>query len=246
MKSSVSNIVDFKQIPVPTSDLQIEIPSWQAVAQPLIDFAKVDYQKQTGQVIEKLEDHHIAVLDIPANSLADLKKMGSQVFQDRALQKRYYDCILPFILNFYANNTNTVLNDQELTAYTEDYLGQVKAYATKAKLSIEEYGQKVMGMKGSVMDQFKERAKEDFIFKLIAQDLFVNSEKVLSHDDYDAFINQQVLASGADEIDLRQNLSFEEFCQMYPEMHLGQAMADYYMEKIKFVINPQANLGQLL
>ena len=242
MKSSVSHVVDYREMKIPQDMFVIEIPSWQAVAQPLIDYAKKDYARLTGESIDQLEDDHVAMLEIPANSIAELKRMGTEVYRQKALDQRFYLKILPLILSNYAENSNTILNDQEVDQYVTEYMDRVAAYAENAQMDLETYGRSMMGIQGSVEEEFHKRAKEDFIYKLVANHLFQDQAKQLKEEDYDAYIQAQVLSQGIDPIELKAAISFQNFKEGYPEMTLSQEIYDYYYPKIHFEINPQADL----
>ncbi|MGX7107803.1 hypothetical protein ACWOBE_08470 [Hutsoniella sourekii] len=239
MKSSVTNYIDYRNIPVPKDKLTIEIPSWEQVARPMVDRVQLAYQDQTGQTIDQLEDSHVQALNIPdLNTVGQVKSYGMEVFQKRARIEHYYQVLLPYILNHYYINSNAIMNTQEKDAYIQEYLEQVQAYADQEGLTLKQYGQSRLNIQGDVKEALEQRALEDFNFKLIANDIYAKNHGPLDHNAYEEYINQQVLYQQVDEIELRDQFSYQQFINGYPEMWLADQIRDYYLPQIQFKINP--------
>lgn len=244
MKSSVEQVINFKKIPIKSEMLIIEIPSWDAVAQPLLNYGKKQVQQATGQPIETLQDYHLVHLELPVETVEDLIHYGTEVYKQSQIQSRFYYEILPYILTYYSENSQVHLDQAELERYVTDYLNQVQAYANQENLTIEEYGRKKMDIKEEDVEEvFKQRGREDFIFKVIAQKHYQDKGGTLTKEDYEMFIQKNVLENNADEIELRERFSFTTFKASMPEMSLSQEIYDYFVPQITFQINPEAEFS---
>lgn len=91
-------------------------------------------------------------------------------------------------------------------------------------------------------DILAEHALEDFTFKLIAQDIFDQSGRQLNEETYESFIMQNVLHNQADEIELREQIPYQRYLKMIPEMELSQEMFQYFVKQMKVKINPDAKV----
>ncbi len=229
---------------LPEELFQIEIPSWEAVIRPLETFALKQYQKKTGQTEQRLTDEIIDALDeVPVNNVADFERMAVNVFKEQQSIHRYYYEIFPLILRKYTEQSDYALDDAELKAFVTDYFDELKVHADKHSMSLSDYGQKVMGIKGNVEKEFKQRAKEDFVFKLIAINHFESLGGETDELAYEAFIQKNVIHQQADPIELKEKIPYEVFVKLIPEMQLSQEIYDYFFPKIEFVINPEASLS---
>lgn len=54
--------------------------------------------------------------------------------------------------------------------------------------------------------------------------------------EYEQFIQRNVLENGADDIEVRQAISYPQFKEMMPEMMLTQQLLDYFEPKFKFIM----------
>lgn len=245
MQSSVSHYIDYHNIPVPEDLLTIEIPSWDAVAQPLVAYAEEQYAKMTGRPWSALTDDKVAALNLPGiENLAQLKQYGMQTYQKNQENYQYFEKVLPFILKFYRQTANTVMDREEKEAYVKEYLDQVEAYAQADGLSLKAYTRdrlKLQG-EGDYRSLLEDRALEDFTFKLIAQDIFDQSGRQLNEESYESFIMQNVLHNQADEIDLREQIPYQRYLKMIPEMELSQEMFQFFVSKMRIKINPEAEV----
>lgn len=235
--------IDYKEMNLPKSLFTIEVPSWHAVIQPLKDYALAQYQRQTGQIVKELTDEILLQLtDIPADTVNDFEVMGAEVYKNSQAQYHFYQVVLPAVLSEYAKKAEIAFDEQELTDYVDMYLEKVTSYAEENNSSLEDYGRTVMGIDGDVTDEFKRRAHEDFIFKVIASAYFAEMGGSTDELAYEAFIQQNVLNNQADPIELKERLPYDVFVLMMPEMHLSQEIYDYFLPQIEFVVNPDAPL----
>ena len=243
MKSSVENVMSYQDILVPEEKLTIEIPSWEMVAQPLINHARRQYEEMINEPVEELTNEMVATLSLPGvQTINQLKNYGMDVYQRNQRQLQFYNEVLPFILNYYAENTNVVLNSAERDAYVAEYIERVENYADEYNMPLEQYGREQLKLEGDVNEQLEKRAEEDFIFKVIAQKIFENQGGRLDEESYEQFIQRNVVQQGTDEIELRDRFPYEVFKEMMPEMSLSQDIFDHYSKLIKFKINPDAVL----
>lgn len=243
MKSSVVNIPDYRNIPVPDNMLTIEIPSWDAVAQPLINQAVSQYEAMVNEPVDELTDQMVQLLNLPEiESVNQLTRYGIEVFEKQQKQFKFYNDILPFILTFYAENSNVIINSEEQDIFTVDYKEQVEDFASEAQMTLEEYGSSQLNLTGDIEQQIEQRALEDFIFKIIALHIFELNGGRLDNTAYEEFILKNVLHNQADEIELRERLSYDQFRNVMPEMALSQQIYEYFINKITMKINPDAEI----
>ncbi len=227
----------------PESLFQIEIPSWEAVIQPLKSFAIKQYQEKTGKTAEHLTDEIIDAFDeLPVNNVADFEKMGIEIYKEQQSTHRYYYQIFPQILKKYTEQSEYSLDETELKSFTEDYFAELESHADKYDMTLSEYGEKIMNIDGDVEQEFNNRAKEDFVFKLIAQDNFASRGGEIDELAYESFIQKNVIHQQADPIELKEKIPYEVFVKLIPEMQLSQEIYDYFFPKIEFVINLDASL----
>lgn len=243
MKSSVENVMSYKDINIPEEKLTIEIPSWDAVAQPLVDQARRQYEEMIGEPVDELTNEMVEALTLPGvQTIHQLKQTGMDVYQRNQTQLQFYNEVLPFVLNYYAENSNVILNSSERDAYVSDYLVQVNAYADQYNMPLEEYGREQLKLEGNIKEQLEKRAEEDFIFKVIAHRVFENQGGRLDESAYEQFIHRNVVQQGADEIELREKFPYQSFKEMMPEMSLSQDIFEHFSKLIKFKINPDSIL----
>lgn len=243
MKSSVENVMSYKDINIPEEKLTIEIPSWDAVAQPLVDQARRQYEEMIGEPVDELTNEMVEALTLPGvQTIHQLKQTGMDVYQRNQTQLQFYNEVLPFVLNYYAENSNVILNSSERDAYVSDYLVQVNAYADQYNMPLEQYGREQLKLEGNINEQLEKRAEEDFIFKVIAHRVFENQGGRLDESAYEQFIHRNVVQQGADEIELREKFPYQSFKEMMPEMSLSQDIFEHFSKLIKFKINPDSIL----
>lgn len=243
MKSKATNIPDYRQIPVPTELLQIEIPSWEAVAQPLVQKALQQYEEQTGEYANNLTDEMVQTIGLPGiHRVHDLKQYGMDLYSQTQKEYRFYQAILPFLLEFYYKNTNTILNSDERDYYIEGYIEKVDEYAEDRGMSLDEYVTEELGLEGDAIEALEAQAKEDFTFKIISHSLYEESGLKLTEDAYEEYIHGRVLHEQADEIELRETLSYERFLDLMPQMTLSDALYEYFYNEMEFIINPNMEL----
>lgn len=243
LKSSVENVMGYQDIPVPEELLTIEIPSWEAVAQPLVDHAKRQYEEMVNEPVDTLTNEMVVALSLPGvTTVNQLKQYGMDLYQRNQTQLQFYNHVLPFILKYYSENSNVVLNSEERNAYVNEYIERVQDYADQYNMSLASYVKEQLKLEGDAQSALEERAEEDFIFKVIAAQIFKNQGGKLDEEAYEEFIQRNVIQQGADEIELRSRFSYPVFKDMMPEMSLSQDIFDFYSRLIKVKINPDAKL----
>lgn len=241
MKSRVIEGICIEDIYLPADLLAIEIPSWEAVDLPLINYAKAQYMAITGQEIDKLEDWHLESLpQIPADSLMELSHYGRQVYKTSQTQYQYYQVILPYVLAYIHQHIIVQVDNQEQADYQAEYIERIQAYAYERDMDLEDYGRQVMGLDGDIYQTFMQRAQEDFSFKLLAHDLYPEADLDGSREGYEAFIMGWVLDKQADPIDIQDQVPYSSYVAMLPEIRLSDALYDYIVPRIEIVVNPQA------
>ena len=92
MKSSVENVMSYKDINVPEEKLTIEIPSWDAVAQPLVDHARRQYEEMINEPVDELTNEMVDALALPGvKTIQQLKQSGMEVYQRNQTQLQFYN-----------------------------------------------------------------------------------------------------------------------------------------------------------
>ncbi len=239
MKSSVENYVNYQQIPVPEDKLTIEIPSWEAVAKPMVDLVLQKYNQQYQTEVKVLTDEMVKALNLPQlKSLHQVKQYGMDVYIQNLSFMTYHEEVLPWILTFYKENTNTIMDRQEKEDYVKEYIQSVRFFAEAKNLSLETYAKDILKLKHKPIEALTRRALEDFTFKLIAIAEFDKQGVVLDDIAYEEFIQKNVLHKQIDEIELRDEMPLKKFQQMMPEMALSEDMRNYYVSKMTVKINP--------
>lgn len=241
MRSSVNQYIPYQDLPVPRELLTIEIPSWDAVAQPMVDYVEEKYVETFGTPWSALTDEMVSALDIPGiKTLAQVKQYGMDVYKKNQEYYQYFEKVLPFILKYYHDNSNTIIDREEKEAYQEEYLAQVQAYAEEANLSLADYVQDTLHLSGEPKVALRRRASEDFTFKLIAWDVFNRRGNTLADEDYENYIQQNVLYHQADEIELREQMPKDSYFASLPEMQFSQEVFEFYLKQMTVKINPTA------
>ncbi|UUX35334.1 hypothetical protein [Fundicoccus culcitae] len=241
MKSSVEYYPDYETIALPDQYLTIEIPSWDAVAQPTLETVLEQYKSIAHVNTDVLTDDMVAALEIPnINSVSQLTQYAIDYFQKNSRQRKFYNEILPFLMAYYAEAAEVVINSEEKEAYFDQYYDQLNQFAEEEEMDLETYGAQILNLAEPVMQGIEERAEEDFIFHLIARKRYDEQGLKLDEEAYENFIHQNVLHQHADEIEIRDRLPYVKFKQMMPEMLFTQNLYDFFTEKIRFVKQGEA------
>lgn len=236
VKSTVQSYVFYQEIPMPEHYLRIEIPSWELVTQPVMDQALIQYRQLSGdEDVFELNDERVHLLQLPGvESLKDLQDYARRVFKENQIDRKFYQEIMAYLLAFYVETSQTIINRAELTEFREAYLERFGNEARQADMTFEEYGRQLLQTEADPHQLVKEHAKEEFVFRLIAQDVFKKQGKTITEDDYENFVQQSVLHQGADEIEVRDQMSYQQYQEMLPEMLFTQELYQYFKPQITF------------
>lgn len=239
MKSYVNDYAEKEDITVPEKYLKIDQTNQQEVLESGLEQVKEQYQALTGEKLEsEMTDEKVLKLGIAGiNSLKDLKKFLLQDYEAEQRRYHFYQLFIPYLLAFHAETAQAIINQEEFEAFYDDYLEQIEEFAELEDLVLEDYAQLKLGLRGDIHQHLKERAQEDFIFKLIARNRYDNQEAELTEIDYEAFIQQQVLATGADDIELKEQLSYSNFVARMPEIYYTNELYDYFAPQFEFHTN---------
>ncbi|MDO4432570.1 MAG: hypothetical protein Q4B80_04550 [Aerococcaceae bacterium] len=237
MKSTVEQVVPIEEIYVPEHYLEIPIPSWEAVVAPTLLQVSQQFNTQNDPSFVLL-DEHVEALQLPnIETVHALKQFAMDTFKMRAIQTQFYSKLLPYLTVFYADTTSVILNSEELDAFKALYVSRAKEAAAERQESLEDYVKIVWNITEDIENQLLERATEDFIYKLIARHDYFAKGHQIDETAYERFILQQVLHQGADEITVREHLSYQQFAEIIPEMTYTQYLFDYFASQFKFVID---------
>lgn len=89
MKSSVENVMSYKDINVPEEKLTIEIPSWDAVAQPLVDHARRQYEEMINEPVDELTNEMVDALALPG--VKTIQQLKHRVWKYTNVTKHSYN-----------------------------------------------------------------------------------------------------------------------------------------------------------
>lgn len=231
MKSIVEYYTPTAEIPVSDKYLEIPISSWDDVIQPLLDEVANRYG-ESNVTDEMVVDLGLAgVTTVPA-----FKRYAKDYYTEEYISYAFYHNLLPYLLAFHGETAEVVINADERDRYVEEYLEQIEAFAEEEDLPVNDYAQLKLGLRGDIETILKERAVEDYIFKLIAHHIFKEKGHELDELTYERFIQQNVLRSGADEIELRDRYPYSVFQKIMPEMSYNAELFEYFKPKFTFKV----------
>lgn len=233
VRSLVESYLPIESVEVPEHYLIIEIPSRQVVTQPFIE----QVAKHFNITVEQLTDEHVLSLELEnITTVAQLATSVLESFCRKQIQERFYQSLLPYLVLFYAETARVVLDADERDAFIQSQIDQLKERAQEQGQTFEEYIEEVMGIVDHAEKQLQERLEEDFIYHLIAHHHYQINGGSLDELEYEHFIQRNVLENGADDIEVRQAISYPQFKEMMPEMMLTQQLLDYFEPKFKFIM----------
>lgn len=246
MRSSITHLLDYRQIPVPVERLQIEIPDWETVARPMVTHAQREYEQQSGEYISHLTDEMVQSLDLPEMyTVHQLKQYGMDMYARTQKEKRFYEDVLPFVISYLIENSAMVLNSDEVDDYIEEAVEIADSTAEEQGQSLAEYLNIPDLDEESAVDHLIEQSREAFIFDLIAQEYYRMQGLELDEAAYEAFIQQQVVHQQVDAIQLRADLSYGDFQIKIPKMVLLEDLFNYFTQNMEFIINPNLTLEEV-
>lgn len=231
MKSIVEYFTPTNEIEVPDQYLEIPITSWEVVIQPLLEEVANRYGESS------VTDEMVAELGIgDVSTVEGFRQFAKEYYQDEYISYAFYHKLLPFLLAYHGETAEVVINAEERDSYVEEYLEQIEAFADEAELPVNDYAQLKLGLRGDIPKILNERAVEDYTFKLIAHHIFKAKGHELDEMTYERFIQQNVLRSGADEIEMRERYPYPVFKKIMPEMSFNSELFDYYKPKFTFKV----------
>lgn len=241
MKSLVEHYVSLDEILLPEPYRAIEIPSWEAVVEPVLTGVLDFYNQSFGKKASQLNDEIVQAVAMPEiSTLAQLKQYAMDAFQMREKERKFQHEIFPYLLVFFANTTQTIINEDEAYAYRQAMLENYQEDAEREGLTYDEFIEASFGLKANQEEELFERIQEFFIFKLLANHRFGQHNQTLDEASYDAFIQQQVLHQLVDEIELRDRLPYVVYKDIFPEILFTEELKDYFKSQIFFKIQGAA------
>ncbi|MCR8969531.1 hypothetical protein [Facklamia sp. 7083-14-GEN3] len=186
--------------------------------------------------IKELSDDMILNLNLPnIYSYQDLENYFYNDLKYRLTEFYFYDQLLPYLFTFYAETSQTIINQSELLQFQNDYQKKVKKMAEISNMSFPDYVQVHLNLTGNPYDRINERAFEEFVFKLIANQRYEKNDYANLQDEYEAFISDRSLYLNVDPLDLKEQLSLSTFEQDYPTIYFTQELLDYYTPKFNYI-----------
>lgn len=238
MKSQAINYLPFDQIPIEDHQLTVYYQSVDQIIQPVLANVLQQYNQMAGTNYKELNDDMVAILDHDAiQSVDDLKSIAWDLQQHALSQEQIYQEIIPTISRYYSENANVVINDEEFSDYRQSYRNALVDEAEQAEMSFRTYVLELYGRldeDANLEDQIAQQARDDFIFKLVADDYYKRLGLLTDRETYERLIHQSVLNRQADEIALRDQFPYEQFKQTAGQMKLIDDINAYYYPRIKF------------
>lgn len=233
VRSLVESYLPIESVEVPEHYLIIEMPSRQVVTQPFIE----QVAKHFNIAMNQLTDEHVASLDLEnITTVLQLETFTLESFCRKQIHERFYQSLLPYLVLFYAETAHVILDTDECDRFVQAQIEQLKERAQEQGLTFEDYIVEAMGIMDDIDKQLQERLEEDFIYHLIAHHHYKINGGSLDELEYEQFIQRNVLENGADDIEVRQAISYPQFKEMMPEMMLTQQLLDYFEPKFKFIM----------
>ena len=149
----------------------------------------------------------------------------------------FYKNLIPYYLVFYKETSQTIINQEEFSEYLTEYHNNLKAKAEEQGITLGQYLSKVLGISGPTDRVILERAQEDFVFRLIAEDRYPQISPDNLFDEYEAYIYLQSNEKGIDPIEFKQRLSLTQFEADYPLILFTQELKDYCFNRFTFNVN---------
>lgn len=241
MKSIVEDYVPIEEIRVPDHYFKIEIPSWEEVAAPFLDAMAKNHFNDATATGERLTDEVVASMNLEGfTTVNQLKHYAMSMFETSQKRDKFYFNLLPYLVLFYAETSQTIINSEEHAEFVEQFIQRLHDGSEEAGLTFEEFVVQQLSIQAettdTLMQEIKERASEDFIYKIIATHRYLESGNGLSPEDYEAFVMHNVLTQNLDEIDVRERYSYETFKTTFPEVAFTQELFDYFTPKMTVVI----------
>lgn len=237
MKSIVEHYLSFDEIMLPEQYRVVEIPSWEAVVAPVLQGVLQHFNQEFHEEKTELTDEMVVMLKIPEiATVHQLKQFAIDAFQAREKEAKFQHHIFPYLLVFFANTTQTIINEEEEHAYKIAMIENYQEDAEKAGISYEEFIQTSFGLNAMQTEELDERIHEFFVYKLIANARFGEHDQKLDETSYEEFIQKQVLDQMVDEIDIRERLPYVVYQDIFPEILLTEELKTYFKEQISFKI----------
>lgn len=213
MKSFVSNYYPMEEFTVPELYFQIPIHSWE----------------EEIKTILALDEHTLSQVE-----QTELREMARRERSYQMIEASFYKRLLPFIMAFHQETASYTIHSQEFLAYEEKYLQDLQGFAQEHGMVLEDYAQIILGLRGEVLQHLKDRAKEDFIFLLIAEDLYGKAYDYEDYGAYEDFIESYSIMKGLDPIRLREDLSFDFYQKEMPRWLYIQELFEYFYPQYEF------------
>ncbi|MGX7109660.1 hypothetical protein [Facklamia miroungae] len=232
LKSSVESYFDKEDILVPKKYLQINTSEIQnQVRDKMTDFRALYFPHE-----KEISENMILSLGFPSIScLEDLEKYFFTDLKTRFSEFCFYDQLLPYLLTFYAETSQTIINQNELTYYQASYQKRIENLAESYNMTFSNYVYQQLHLVGDPYERINERANEEFIFRLIAEQRYSKKLYTDLQDEYESFIYHRSLSLNADPIDLKEDLSLSTFEQDYSMIYFTHELMDFYLPKFEFI-----------
>lgn len=231
MLSKAVSYIDKEDILVPEKYLMIEPEFIDLQVDRKMDQVLRQYFPQSSQLTDDL----VRSLAWPAiHSLEDLRMYFVQQMQQTSYEYVFYQQLLPYLLAFYSETTQTIINQEEFDQFLHRYEDKLAAYADEEGVCLADYLHHYLHLKGEVEDVIEARAQEDFVFSLIAQDRYPLLAEGDLYDEYQAYLFERSTLLQADPTELSGQIPFSTFEVDYSILRLTQELFAFYLPKFKF------------
>ncbi|GAB7232754.1 hypothetical protein [Facklamia hominis] len=226
MRSQVLDYPSVEEIEVPETYLRVSLADFEQIFEIQLADMKRKYQQLTNEPLSKFDSLSLSRLGLGEyENLSQVKEAYYKIYRKQALELAFYRQLMPFLLAFYQEASQVVINQDEYDAYERKYLDQIQRLASEEDMTLEEYASSQLHLNQPIRTHIKERILEDFVFELIAKDRFA---AVVDEWEYEAFIQERSLSQGLDPIDLKEQISFSNFLLESSQLKWTQELFDYF------------------
>lgn len=234
MKSSITTTVPIEKIEVPSYYFDIHLTNWTDVENVYI---QATFSRLQGEhSIDSLSDTEVANLQVPHyQTVEEMRRYARALFKRTQIDVRFYQQLLPYLMVYIADSSQVVLNAEERDEFVYRGLSEYTELAQEEGVTLFDYVSKMLDKAEDPMAALREKLEEEFIFRLVAFQRYIGQGRMLDENDYEAFIQHQVLESHADEITLRERFSYEQYKRDMPAMLMTNELYEFYVPKFRFV-----------
>ena len=232
--NEVTYYPNFKEIPVPDYYLELQANKVEIG----MDFIFNQYAESQGISVGALltEEKVQSVTQGKLTTVAEFKEETRALVKQVQAQAQFDDAIMMFIRTYLVETAKYVVDAEAMDEYIQARRIEVQEQVAEQEMSMDTYLAEVFDLSEDKWSTFQEVLEEEYIFQhVIAPQWFVDQGGDYSEIGYDAYIQHQVVHQGADELVVREALSYPKYVENIGAMTYQAVMAAYFIPKIKWV-----------